>query len=110
MAPVEQRLGQKIAIYRRRAGLTQAQLARKLGVAPETLNRLERGKALPSIATIEKVAGALGVELSELFRFRERQTRKTRAIDLLLATAGGRTAAEIELLAGLAKTLLRRSR
>lgn len=110
MALVEQRLGQKVAIYRRRAGLTQVQLAKRLRVASETINRLERGKAVPSIATIERVARALRVELSELFRSGERQTRKTKAIDLLLATAGDRTADEIELVTGLAKAVLRRSR
>jgi transcriptional regulator with XRE-family HTH domain len=110
MALLEQRLGQKVAIYRRRAGLTQVRLAKKVRVAPETINRLERGKTMPSIATIQKVAGALGLELSELLRFRERQTRKTKALDLLLAKVGGRTAGEIDLVTALAKTLFPRSR
>jgi transcriptional regulator with XRE-family HTH domain len=110
MALVEQQLGQNVAIYRRRAGLTQVKLAKKVGVAPETINRLERGKSIPSIATIEKVAGAIGVELSELFRFRKRQTRKTKALDLLLAKVASRTTGEIDLLTELAKTLFPRSR
>ena len=110
MALVEQRLGQKVAIYRRLAGLTQVKLAKKLRVTPETINRLERGKAVPSIATIQKVAGALGVELSELFRFRDRRTRTAKALDLLLAKMGSRTTDEIDLLTALAKTLFPRSR
>jgi transcriptional regulator with XRE-family HTH domain len=110
MALVEQRLGQNVALYRRLAGLTQVKLAKKLRVAPETINRLERGKAMPTIATIQKVADALGVELSELFRFRERQTRKTKALDLLLAKVASRTTGEIDLLTALAKTLYPRSR
>ena len=110
MALVEQRLGQQVAIYRRLAGLTQVKLAKKVRVAPETINRLERGKAMPSIATIQRVATALGVELSELFRSRERQTRKTKALDLLLANVGSRTTGEIDQLTALAKTLFPRSR
>jgi transcriptional regulator with XRE-family HTH domain len=110
VASVQQRLGQKVTIYRNRAGLTQVQLAKKLRVAPETVNRLERGKALPSIATVEKVARALDIDLSELFRFRERAPERSEAVDRLLATVANRSVNEIEIVTELAKTLSRRSR
>jgi transcriptional regulator with XRE-family HTH domain len=110
VAFVDKRLGHKVSMYRRRAGLTQAQLAKQLHVAPETINRLERGKAMPSVATIDRVASALGVELAELLGTGERPTKKTKALDRLLAAVGDRTAAEIELLTSVAKAILRRDR
>jgi len=53
-------LARKIIRQRRAVGLTQADLAREAGIRPETLNRIERGKATPSVATIEKIARVLG--------------------------------------------------
>jgi DNA-binding XRE family transcriptional regulator len=44
---------------RRAAGLTQVELARLANIRPETLNRIEKGKHAPSVATIEKLELAL---------------------------------------------------
>jgi len=44
---VERQLGQRVAAYRRTAGLTQEALAEKVGVAVETISRLERGSSIP---------------------------------------------------------------
>jgi DNA-binding XRE family transcriptional regulator len=52
-------LARKILRHRRRVGLTQAELAHRAGIRPETLNRIEQGKCYPSVATIEKIDRAL---------------------------------------------------
>ena len=44
---------------RRRLGLSQAELARRAGIRPETLNRIEQGKNKPSVPTIAKIDRAL---------------------------------------------------
>jgi DNA-binding XRE family transcriptional regulator len=44
---------------RRAAGLTQVELARLAGIRPETLNRIEKGKHAPSVATVDKIERAL---------------------------------------------------
>lgn len=64
--PLEIRLARNIATRRKALGLTQAQLAEKLGVETETLSRFERGKHLPSLATLERLAGLLQITMSEL--------------------------------------------
>jgi transcriptional regulator with XRE-family HTH domain len=64
--PLEIRLARNIATRRKVLGLTQAQLAEKLSVETETLSRFERGKHLPSLATLERLAGLLQVTVSEL--------------------------------------------
>lgn len=46
---------------RRRLGLSQAELARRAGIRPETLNRIEQGRNKPSVPTIAKIDRALKV-------------------------------------------------
>lgn len=41
------------------AGLTQRELAKRAGVRPETICRIETGRHTPSVATIEKIDRAL---------------------------------------------------
>ncbi|MGH7138879.1 MAG: helix-turn-helix transcriptional regulator [Pirellulales bacterium] len=44
---------------RRALGWSQAELARRAGVRPETLNRIEQGKHAASVPTIDKLDRAL---------------------------------------------------
>ena len=52
-------LAQKLVRRRRAAGLSQADLARRGGVRPETLNRIERGHTTPDFATMRKLVVAM---------------------------------------------------
>ena len=49
-------------------GLTQEQLAMLLGTKQESIARMERGKSLPSLNTVRKVANALDAELEITLR------------------------------------------
>jgi ribosome-binding protein aMBF1 (putative translation factor) len=44
---------------RRAAGLSQAELARRAGIRVETLNRIEKAKVTPDVATVEKIDRAI---------------------------------------------------
>lgn len=59
-------LGQNIQILRKEAGLTQAELARKIDVSAITIQQYERGVREPNLETIEKIAKALGVEFIDV--------------------------------------------
>jgi transcriptional regulator with XRE-family HTH domain len=59
-------LGQNIRKYREAAGLTQNQIAGKIGVYNNALSQWELDKSRPSIETLEKLAGALGTTASKL--------------------------------------------
>jgi DNA-binding XRE family transcriptional regulator len=52
-------LAEKLVRRRRAGGLSQAELARRAGVRPETLNRIERGRTTPDFATIRKLVVAM---------------------------------------------------
>ena len=50
------------------AGLTQTELARRAGVTQQAIAKLEHPSANPTIATLEKVAAALGIRVEVGFR------------------------------------------
>jgi ribosome-binding protein aMBF1 (putative translation factor) len=58
-------LAEKLVRRRRAAGLSQADLARRAGVRPETLNRIERGHTTPDFATVRKLVVAMNAAESE---------------------------------------------
>lgn len=45
---------------RRSAGLTQQELAERIGVNKGYISRVERGKTIPSAAMLYKIAAAMG--------------------------------------------------
>jgi DNA-binding XRE family transcriptional regulator len=52
-------MARKIIAAREAVGLTQVELARQAGIRVETLNRLEKGKHTPDLATMAKINKAL---------------------------------------------------
>ncbi len=58
--------GQLIKAARKEAGLTQAELATKLNVPYQSISQWERGTRSPKIETLERIADALGVPISEI--------------------------------------------
>jgi transcriptional regulator with XRE-family HTH domain len=60
------RLGRNLAVRRKALGLTQADVAERLGVDTETLSRFERGKHVPSLLTLERLADTLGSTCADL--------------------------------------------
>ena len=59
-------IGQSIQQARKRAGLTQKQLAEKSGIATITLQQYERGVREPKLDTIAKIARAMGLYAGDL--------------------------------------------
>ena len=59
-------LGRRIAKARRDIGLTQKDLADKVGVTAQAVSKWERGSACPDISILDEIAYALGVSVSEL--------------------------------------------
>lgn len=61
-----QRIGRRLAAARLQRGLSQGSIARRAGLAPSYLSRIETGKIHPTFATVMRIASALKVPLQEL--------------------------------------------
>ena len=59
-------LGNRISALRKENGLSQVELAKKLGTKFPQIGRLERGETNASIITLRKIAKELGVSVSQL--------------------------------------------
>lgn len=59
------RIGDRIRTWRRKAGMTPAALAEKIGVAREVIANLETGKIEPALDLIENIALVLGRRLQD---------------------------------------------
>ena len=53
---------------RTRKGMSQGDICRALGVDRAYISTIESGKQNPTLATIEKIAQALGVSVDELLK------------------------------------------
>lgn len=59
-------VGRAIARQRMRAGLTQEDVAERLGVGNEAISRIERGIVIPNIVRLFDFASIFGCEATEL--------------------------------------------
>jgi transcriptional regulator with XRE-family HTH domain/predicted transcriptional regulator len=78
-------LGQRIRHFRRRAGLTLAQLGERIGRSVPYLSQLENGKVEARIGTVNDLAGALGCSAAELLDPTPPSRRAELEIELLRA-------------------------
>lgn len=56
----ESRISFELVKARRRAGLSQAELAERLGTIPSSIARIESGQRMPSIRMLLRIAKATG--------------------------------------------------
>jgi transcriptional regulator with XRE-family HTH domain len=61
------RLGARLRARREALGLSQAELAEKVGISANYVGVLERGVKLPTLDTLVALAKALDMPVSELF-------------------------------------------
>lgn len=67
MTNIRKLLASNIKTYRREAGLTQAKLAELAATAPHYIAMIEGGKNFPSAEMIERLAGVLSKDSTDLF-------------------------------------------
>ncbi len=60
-------LGKKIRQLRFKAGLTQEQLAERLGIGPQSVSKWENAVAMPDITALPLIAEIFGVSIDDLF-------------------------------------------
>lgn len=52
-------IGEVLARARKRRGVSQRELAARIGIHQPTLAQLERGRHIPTIGTVQRICGAL---------------------------------------------------
>ncbi len=62
--PVGLMVGKAVAAARARAGMSQMELSNATGIDQSDISRIERGVANPSVNTLNRIAKALGANLS----------------------------------------------
>ena len=67
MTEDKERVAARVRHLRRRAGLTQAELADAAGISRATLARIEAEHVDPAASTLRGLAQALGVTVNDLF-------------------------------------------
>lgn len=61
------RIGEEVRRLRLERGLSQQELAERIGLSQSVIARLEAGGVEPRLSTLDRVAEALGVELDVRF-------------------------------------------
>ena len=65
-----EKLGENIKKARIEKGFTQEFLAEKVNIHQTYVGKLEKGKSNPSVLLTYKISRVLGIELTELFKFK----------------------------------------
>lgn len=68
MSRISTKLGQNLKKIRTQKKMSQGDIARNLGVDRGYISNIENGKKNPTLATVDKLAKALGVPADELLK------------------------------------------
>ncbi len=71
-------IGTKIRIERKKNGLTLEQLAKRVGISPITLQRIETGKSSPSVVLLSEIAQTLNKPIASFFSINKSLVHITR--------------------------------
>ena len=66
MSQIDLQIGHKIKTRRRKLGVTQADLSKKLSISPSYLNLIESGKRKITVDLLLKLANELNIEISDI--------------------------------------------
>lgn len=61
-------VAKNLKTYRKKAGLTQAELAKKINITQPMIAHIERGAKSPTIFLAEEIATALDISLNDLIK------------------------------------------
>ncbi|EHQ89546.1 helix-turn-helix domain-containing protein [Desulfosporosinus youngiae] len=59
--------GQRIKFFRNTVGISANALAKKIGLDPTTIYKIEANDSKPSLGSLESICAALGISLAEFF-------------------------------------------
>lgn len=95
---IRKNIKENLVKYRKNAGLTQAQLAEKLGYSDKTISKWEREEGVPDIYILKEIADLYGVTVDDLIspapslltkiktKAKEKLSNRNKVVISLLAT------------------------
>ncbi|MDG1996961.1 MAG: cupin domain-containing protein [Emcibacteraceae bacterium] len=66
----------QLRLMRETAGISQRELARKVGVSNGTISQIEKGKSDPSVGLLKQILKGLGLSIADFFEEREEPRQK----------------------------------
>mgnify|MGYP000474663127 FL=1 len=75
------KIGKFISELRKEKGMTQEQLAVKLGVTQKSVSRWETGKNMPDLSLLQLLSAELGISVSELLDGEKISTVENKNVD-----------------------------
>lgn len=109
MSELRQRFGRLVAAHRKRARLTQGQLAEAAGISIDMISRIESGATGARFGTIEKLAQALEVDPAQLFSAEMASSAMQRvALSALTARLAGLSDDDLRWISGILDAALKR--
>ena len=72
--PLDVRVGAKIRIFRNHRGMSQGELAGKVGVTFQQVQKYEKGTNRVGASRLSRIASVLGVSVGELFESSEKKS------------------------------------
>ena len=84
---VNQSMGEIISTLRKEKGMTQKDIADKLGITDKAVSKWERDVAFPDTATIPKLAEILGVSVEDLLQAKAAPVPATSSVQKIVNLA-----------------------
>ena len=78
MDSIKQKLGYRIALLRKKARLTQEELAERTSYSVDFIGLVERGINSPTVERLQDIADVLGVDVKDLFVFPRKSIIKSK--------------------------------
>ena len=88
---IKSKIRENLIKYRKNSGLTQAELAQKLGYSDKTISKWEREEGVPDIYILKQIADLYGVTVNDLIgqaevkKKRSKLTRRNKIVISLLS-------------------------
>ena len=108
---ITQKTAKQIKEYRTLRGLSQESLALSAGLNPAFLGHIERSLKCPTIDTLNKIASALNISLSELFDFdtekdKDENSKKDKSIQKIHRLTQNLSEREVEKIAEIVSDII----
>lgn len=78
---MEQTLGKRIVANRKRLGMTQDQLAERLGITAQAVSKWENDQSCPDITMLPKLAEVFGISTDELLGLEKKEVHQAELVE-----------------------------